>query len=110
VNVIIGIGFGTLATVQARTFESNVDSVIRRLGTVEASIRGVSWSPQWGSEPAAWIAASFPSFDAYIEARARILAIGSAYGQDAVAFTVGSVDVAECPSAAQRAREYRDLL
>jgi len=109
-NVVIGIGFGNIDNARdVAGFDNAVTRVIERLGTVNAVMRGESWSPEWGKEDGAWFAASFPDFDTYVEARARILAIGGTYRQDAVAFTVGTVDVADCPTTT-RARQYRDLL
>jgi hypothetical protein len=107
VDVIIGIGHD--GTDKPAQFTLAVQSVIERLGTLNARISGWSWSPEWGAEEGAWFAASFQSFDAYTEARERILAIGGSYGQDAVAFTVGAVDVAACPEPAQKPL-YRDFL
>lgn len=109
-NVIIGIGFGNLTSDEPENFTEDVEKVVKRLGKIEATMEGRSWSPEWGHENGVWFAASFPDFDTYVEARARILAIGATYRQDAVAFTVGTVDVADCPTEVTRAREYRDLL
>ena len=103
-DVVIAIGHDGAGV----DFAGQVTKVIRLLGTLNAVVEGPSWSPEWGSEQASWFAASFPDFDTYIEARARILAVGAAHAQDAVAFTVGQVDVADCPRA-ERAG-YRDFL
>lgn len=104
-NVIIAIGHDGAG----QDFAAQVQQVIERKGTLNALVSGSSWSPEWGSEDATWFAATFRDFDTYVEARARILAIGGSHSQDAIAFTVGDTDVAECPTT-QRAREYRDLL
>lgn len=104
-DVIIAIGHDGATD----TFGSQVRKVIDRLGTLNAIVSGASWSPEWGTEDATWFAATFPTFPAYAEARARILAVGGANGQDAIAFTVGTTEVPTCPRT-RRAREYRDLL
>lgn len=104
-DVIIAIGHDGAGP----DFSEQVRQVIARFGILNAVVSGPSWSPEWGTEDATWFAATFPYWSTFIEARARILAIGGANGQDAIAFTVGDTDVAECPTT-QRAREYRDLL
>lgn len=108
-DVIIGIGFDG-APHGGAGFASQVREVLRRFGKLSASIHGESWSPEWGEEQGEWFAASFDSFDDYAEARARILAVGAAHGQDAIAFTVGTVDVASCPKPEPKGKGYRDLL
>lgn len=102
VSVIIGIGFD--GTDVPQLFAAQVEAIVERLGEVTATIEGESWSPGWGREPGLWVAGEFPTFDAYLEARARILAVGARHGQDAVAFTVGSVDVASCPTPEPKAQ------
>lgn len=105
-DVIIAIGHDGAA----ETFGTEVQKVIERLGTVNAVVSGPSWSPGWGEEDATWYAATFPSFERYTEARGRILAIAGWHAQDAVAFTIGTTDVAETPHDVRLARNYRDLL
>jgi len=104
-NVIIGIGYN--GSQDPAGFRDQVAKVITRLGTLHADIEGRSSSEPWGAEPGTWFAAEFEDHGAYFEARARILAVGAAHGQDAVAFTVGTTDVADCPRA-ERAG-YRGL-
>ena len=110
VDVIIGIGYGGIEPSRhSAYFYDDVLKVVNRLGVMNARILGDTYSPGWGDEPGAWIAASFSTYDRFLEARERILAIGGAYNQDAIAFTVGTADVAECPKPAPKTR-YRDLL
>lgn len=103
-DVIIGIGHDGAGI----DFAGQVTKVIDRFGTLNAVIEGNSWSPHWGAETGSWFAVTFPDFDTYAEARARILAVGAANGQDAIAFTVGTVDVATCPK--PDPKPYRDFL
>lgn len=103
-DVIIAIGHDNAGV----DFAEQVRQVIARFGKLHAVVSGTSWSPRWGDENATWFAAGFPSFDRYVEARARILAVAATHNQDAVAFTVGTTDVADTP--APRTRGYRDLL
>lgn len=105
-DVIIAIGYDGADSPLG--FLGAVSSIIRRLGTLNASINGQSHSPGWGTEDATWLAASFPDFDTYAEARARILAVGAVENQDAIAFTVGTTDVAPCPK--PDPKPYRDFL
>ena len=93
-DVIIGLGFE--GSSNPAGFRDLVRRVVTRLGVVNAEIGGVSVSSQWGAEEGVWFAATFPDFATYVEARERILAIGAVHRQDAIAFTVGNTDVAEC--------------
>lgn len=105
-DVIVAIGHDKAGP----DFAEQVRQVIERLGTLNATIGGVSSDPTWGVEEATWFAASFDWFPSYTEARERILAIAAAHNQDAVAFTIGTTEVATVvPSVATR-RAYRDLL
>lgn len=103
-DTVIAIGH----TNAGQDFAPQVRQVIDRLGTLNAVVSGTSWSPGWGDENATWFAVTFDGFDAYVEARERILAVASAHNQEAVAFTVGSVDMAETRLIPPRA--YRDFL
>lgn len=100
-DVIIAIGFDGADL--PGEFEAQVESVVHRLGEMNASIVGETHSAGWGREEGRWYAVTFPSFMAYVEARSRILAIGAAHNQDAIAFTYGRTDVASCPPRSDRA-------
>jgi hypothetical protein len=106
-DVVIGIGYQNAA--EPLTFRNQVLAVVDRLGRTNAIMDGKSVSAGWGTEDGTWFAATFPSATEYYEARERIIAVGSAHNQDAVAFTFGTTDVAECP-APRAPRTYRDFL
>lgn len=103
-DVIIAIGHDNAGV----DFSPQVRAVIDRLGTLKAVVSGTSWSPEWGDENATWFAVTFGTYDRYVSARERILAVAAVHHQDAVAFTVGTTDVADTPQSLRRA--YRDLL
>jgi hypothetical protein len=106
-DVIVGIGYNGCDARQA--FYNQVKMIVQRLGKLNALITGDSYSEEWGYEKATWYAASFESFGDYIEARDRILAVAATHNQDAVAFTVGNIDVPSTPKPEQKPL-YRDFL
>lgn len=66
-------------------------------GAVNARLDGLSSDEAWGTEHATWIAASFETTEAYERSRETILDVAGSYGQDAVAFTVGTTEIASTP-------------
>lgn len=107
-DVIIGLGYD--GSPNSDDFKGKVMGIIDRFGTLNAEIVGMSRSPEWGAEEGCWFAASFADLDTFSEAQERILVVGSAHNQDAIAFTIGFTEVAACSPAERASAIYRDFL
>ena len=63
-------------------------------GTLAAQVSGTSVDETWGTEHAVWVAASVPA-DGLDDLRAELSWVARTFGQDAVALTVGAVELVE---------------
>jgi len=95
-NVTIAIGYGASKTQgplnydQRAEFRQTVYNACKYLGTLQAVIDGPSYSPGWGQENSTWFAVSDVSPYQLSKITATLKELAGAFGQDAIALTVGT--------------------